>query len=164
MVRACIGVGSNVDRDGNIRSGLRALSELGGPMAVSTVYQSKAWGFEGEDFYNLAVAFDTQLDAVTLCERLRQIEQRHGRVRDVPRFSSRTLDLDLLLYGDLVRHDGLVDVPRKDILTCAFVLRPLVEIAGQLQHPESGIRISAVWEAFDRPDQQTWPVMFDWKQ
>lgn len=160
MVNACIGVGSNVDRDHNIRSGIMALRELGVPMRVSSVYESRAWGFEGDNFYNLAVQLETDIAADTLAERLREIENRHGRTRDVPRFSARTLDLDLLLYGDLVRHDSSVDVPRKDILTCAFVLRPLAEIAGSLQHPESGLTISAIWAAFDRPDQQTWPVEF----
>lgn len=158
MVRAYIGVGSNVDREHNIRSGLRALAGLGPAIFISTIYESKAWGFEGDNFYNLAVGIDTELDATSLSTRLHEIEQQHGRMRNVPRFSSRTLDLDLLLFGDMVRHDSIVDVPRKDILTCAFVLRPLAEIAGQLQHPETGIRISAIWEAFDRPDQQTWPV------
>lgn len=160
MVVACIGIGSNVDRDHNIRSGIQALRDLGVSMRISTVYESRAWGFDGDNFYNLAVQLETRLDADTLAERLREIETQHGRTRNVPRFSARTLDLDLLLYDDLVRHDALVDVPRKDILTCAFVLRPLAEIAGSLQHPESGITISAIWAAFDRPDQQTWPVEF----
>lgn len=161
MVRAYIGIGSNVDRDVNIRSGLRALAALGSAMLVSSVYESRAYGFAGDDFYNLAVALDTDLDAEILCDRLRHIEQQHGRQRNVPRFSSRTLDLDLLLYGDMVRHDELVDVPRRDILSCAFVLGPLAEIAGTLQHPESGIRIGELWQAFDRTDQRIWPVIFD---
>jgi 2-amino-4-hydroxy-6-hydroxymethyldihydropteridine diphosphokinase len=158
MTVAYIGIGSNVDRNANIRSGLKALAQLGSPMVVSTVYESKAFGFDGDNFYNLAVAIDTAIDAPTLNTILHGIEQQHGRARDVPRFSSRTLDLDLLLYGDLVRHDAVLDVPRSDIVSCAFVLRPLADIAGPLQHPESGIRIDALWAAFDRTDQQTWPV------
>lgn len=161
MVRTYIGIGSNTDRDANIRSGMQALKTLGTSIVISTVYESKAYGFEGDDFYNLAVGFDTELEVVALNERLRGIEQQHGRARNVPRFSSRTLDLDLLLYGNLVRHDQIVDVPRGDILTCAFVLRPLAEIAGQLPHPESGIMISEIWKRFKRPDQQTWPVEFE---
>ncbi len=161
MPSAYIGIGSNIARDTNIRAGLKALRQLGSVMVISTVYESKAFGFDGDNFYNLAVALETDIDAPTLNAMLHAIEQKHGRERKVPRFSSRTLDLDLLLYGDMVRHDAVLDVPRGDITTCAFVLRPLAEIAGQLHHPESGIRISDIWAAFDRPEQQTWPVAFN---
>jgi 2-amino-4-hydroxy-6-hydroxymethyldihydropteridine diphosphokinase len=160
MAMAYIGIGSNQDRDANIRSGLQALRQLGSAIVVSTVYESKSFGFDGDNFYNLAVAIDTDIDAPTLNVKLREIEQHHGRERNVPRFSSRTLDLDLLLYGEMVRHDGVLDLPRSDILGCAFVLRPLAEIAGHLQHPESGIKLSDLWAAFDRSEQQTWPVEF----
>ncbi len=161
MTRVYIGIGSNTDRDKNIRSGLQSLGRLGVDMVVSTIYESKSFGFTGDNFYNLAVAFETEMDAPELNSRLREIELQHGRVRNVPRFSSRTLDLDLLLYGDMIRHDALVDVPRADIMTCAFVLGPLAEIAAQLPHPESGIRINEIWGAFNRTDQQIWPVAFD---
>ena len=161
MVRAYIGIGSNTARDKNIRSGLQALNQLGTNMTVSAIYESKSYGFEGENFYNLAVMLDTTLEAPELNNSLRMIEQQHGRERNVPRFSSRTLDLDLLLYGDLIRHDALIDVPRRDILTCAFVLGPLAEIAGKLVHPETGMAIGEIWNAFDRSDQQIWPVEFN---
>lgn len=164
MPSAYVGIGSNIDRDTNIRSGLSALKQLGCAMVTSTVYESKAFGFDGDNFYNLAVALETDIDAPVLNAMLRDIEQNHGRERNVPRFSSRTLDLDLLMYGDMIRHDAVLDVPRGDIMTCAFVLRPLAEIAGQLQHPESGIRISEIWARFDRPEQQTWPVEFNTAQ
>ena len=161
MVCAYIGIGSNMDRYKNIRSGLQALQLLGTNMSVSAIYESKSYGFEGDNFYNLAVMLETTLEAHDLNNSLREIEKRHGRVRNVPRFSSRTLDLDLLLYGNLIRHDALLDVPRRDIMTCAFVLGPLAEIAGQLTHPETGQGINEIWSAFDRAGQQIWPVEFN---
>lgn len=161
MAAAYIGIGSNVNRDENIRAGLKAIRPLGTSMQVSSIYESKAYGFDSDNFYNLTVRLETSLDAETLNGKLRQIEQQYGRLRDVPRFSSRTLDLDLLLYDELVRHDVVLDIPRADILGCAFVLRPLAEIAGQLQHPETGITIKSLWDKFDSSQQPTWVVEFD---
>lgn len=160
MPRAYIGVGSNIDRETNIRSGMQELQALGSVDRVSPVYESKAYGFEGENFYNLAVCLATDLVPAILVERLRHIEDRHGRARQVPRYSSRTLDLDLLLYGDMVCHDDKLDIPRKDILTCAFVLRPLADIAGACRHPEKGITLREIWAGFNRPGQDIWTVPF----
>lgn len=161
MGKAFIGIGSNVDREQNIRSGLREIAGLGTMMSVSSVYESKAYGFEGDNFYNLAIGLETDTSPHTLNDILREIEDRHGRERNVPRFSSRSLDLDLLLYDDLVCHDGNLEVPRADIVNCAFVLGPLVEIAGDIRHPESGVRIRDIWASFNREDQEIWVVGFD---
>jgi 2-amino-4-hydroxy-6-hydroxymethyldihydropteridine diphosphokinase len=158
MATAYIGIGSNVDRDENIRSGIQQLAELGSELIISTVYESKAYGFIGDNFYNLTVGLDTDLSALELNKLLREIEDNHGRLRNVSRFSSRTLDLDLLIYGDLVRHDKELDVPRQDILTYAFVLKPLAEIASDFIHPESMLKISKIWESFNKKDQELWPV------
>jgi 2-amino-4-hydroxy-6-hydroxymethyldihydropteridine diphosphokinase len=139
---------------------MHELNHLGAGIVISTVYESRAYGFIGDNFYNLAVGLDTELAPAVLAGLLREIEDRHGRARNLPRFSPRTLDLDLLLYGDMVCHDEDLNVPRRDIMTCAFVLKPLTEIAGEIRHPESGLRIREIWEAFDRPDQDIWPVEF----
>jgi 2-amino-4-hydroxy-6-hydroxymethyldihydropteridine diphosphokinase len=139
---------------------MRELSRLGVEIQVSAVYESRAYGFTGDNFYNLVVGMETGLAPVALVSMLRDIEDRHGRTRDVPRFSSRTLDLDLLLYGDMIRHDDSIDVPRGEIMTCAFVLRPLAEIAAGIRHPETRVPIREIWQAFDRPGQDIWPVEF----
>jgi 2-amino-4-hydroxy-6-hydroxymethyldihydropteridine diphosphokinase len=161
MSRAFIGIASNIDREKNIRSGLDQLSELGAIMAMSGVYENKAVGFIGDNFYNLAIKLGTELPVLELNRLLREIEDRHGRLRDVPRFSDRTLDLDLLIYDELVRHDDELDIPRQDILTYAFVLKPLAEIAAEVKHPESGLKLADIWESFDQSDQELWPVIFD---
>lgn len=160
MPRVYIGIGSNVDRQYNIQSGIRLLSQLGTSMTVSRVYESRAVGFQGDNFYNLVIGMDTDLSAYELNRKLREIEDRYGRLRDVSRFSSRTLDLDLLIYGDMVVHDQELDVPRDDILTYAFVLKPLVEIAAEVIHPETGVKLGEIWDSFNGQSQEIWEVDF----
>lgn len=147
MTRVYVSIGSNLDRRRNVRSALAALARAFGRLAVSPVYESEAVGFEGPPFYNLVVGFDTDRPLEGVAEILRAIEEAHGRRRVGPRFADRSLDLDLLLYGDLVRHDGRFDIPRPEITREAYVLRPLADIAGAARHPESGATFAELWEA-----------------
>jgi 2-amino-4-hydroxy-6-hydroxymethyldihydropteridine diphosphokinase len=91
---------------------------------------------------------------------LRNIEDSHGRDRSGPRFSARTVDLDLLLYDDVILHENKLDIPRNEITKNAFVLWPLAEIAPQYIHPEIKQSISGLWEAFDKNSQRLWPIEF----
>jgi 2-amino-4-hydroxy-6-hydroxymethyldihydropteridine diphosphokinase len=144
MPRVYVSVGSNVDKERNIPSAVAALRDRFGELVCSSVYETEAVGFEGGDFYNLVVGFDTAQSLEEVTDTLRQIENTHGRVRGGARFSSRTLDLDILLYGAEVRHDERFDVPRDEIPRYAFVLLPLVEIAGEVVHPETGEHLAAM--------------------
>jgi 2-amino-4-hydroxy-6-hydroxymethyldihydropteridine diphosphokinase len=99
------------------------------------------------------VAFDTREPLESVYKALAEIETAHGRVREGPRFSSRTLDLDILLYGNLVRHDADFDIPRDEILKYAFVLGPLAEIAPALAHPETGKSFQELWRTFTGPKE-----------
>jgi len=158
MARVYVSVGSNVDRERNVRSSLDALRERFGRLDCSRVYQTEAVGFEGEPFYNLVVGFDTDLAPRELVDLLHAIEAAHGRRRDQPSFSDRSLDLDLLLYDDrVVDEPGLV-LPRPEILEYAFVLGPLAELAGGLRHPLLGRSYRALWDAFDTSGQAMRPV------
>ncbi len=124
MTRVYISLGSNIERERHIRAGLDALQTEFGELQVSRVFESEAVGFNGRPFYNLVVGADTELPLATLCQRLRAMEFAHGREPDAKKFAPRTLDLDLLLYGELVCETPLV-LPRGEILSNAFVLWPL---------------------------------------
>lgn len=148
MATVYVGVGSNIERERNVRSGLTELARRFGPLRVSSVLECEAVGFEGPAFYNLVVGFDTALAPEALAEALREVEYAHGRPRGpVSRNSSRTLDLDLLLYDQLVRHDGRLEVPRQDLYKYAFVAWPMAELAPALRHPETGETMAAIWRS-----------------
>ena len=145
--RVYVGIGSNVEREKNIRGGLAALARYYGALTVSPVYRARAIGFEGDDFFNLVAAFDTGKTVDELESDLRRIEFEHGRRRQEDRFSARTLDIDLLLYGDLVSKQHRV--PRADITKYAFVLKPLFDLAPDLIHPRTGKSVTQIWREFD---------------
>ncbi len=148
MPRVYVSIGSNVERERNIRAAVTALRARFGLLHLSRVYQTPAVGFAGEDFYNLVAAFDTAEPIERVRETLIAIEAAQGRERNGPRFGPRTLDLDILLYGDLVRHSDGFDVPRGEITQRAFVLGPLAELAPDLRHPETGESLREMWERF----------------
>lgn len=150
MPTAYISIGSNIERDKNIPSSLAALKHCFGKLTISSVYESEPVGFAGESFYNLVAGFDSDLPVREIAKQLRQIEQDHGRTREAQKFSARTLDLDLILYGDLIISDGCLQIPRDEIERYAFVLEPLAEIASDLTHPVSGKSYAVLWQEFDK--------------
>lgn len=162
MTRVYAGLGSNVDKDKNIPAGLSALADHFSPLAVSTVYESEPLGFRGDNFYNLVVGFDTDLSALQVVKIFKSIESSSGRLpssqNDTSRTISHTLDIDLLLFGDLVQHDDQIDVPRNDIKQYPFVICPLAEIAGDFKHPETGLSLTDIWQSFDKDGYQLKPV------
>ena len=163
MARVYLGIGSNIDRERNIVAGLEAVSGLLGELRLSPVYDSSAVGFDGQPFLNLVVAAETALPVGELARRLRAIEFAHGRAPDATRFSSRRLDIDILLYGALVETTDGVELPRGEILENAFVLRPLADLAGDELHPLAGRSYSALWADYVNPRQRLWRVDFEWR-
>lgn len=149
MERVYVSIGSNVDRERNISGSLRALRARFGPLAVSSIHECPAVGFVGDDFYNLVAAFDSDEPVDTVNAVLHDIEDRFDRDRSQPKFSPRTLDLDLLLYGAHCIEAGKLVLPRPDIERVAFVLGPLAELAGDRPHPVTGEPIAAMWARFD---------------
>ncbi len=149
MARVYISIGSNIDKEKNIPSSVKALQEHFGDLDISNVYETKAVGFEGDDFHNLVVGFDTDESPLEISNVLKKVEADHDRTRGKEKFESRTLDLDQLLYGDLVMQMDGVNLPHTDILRYNFVLKPLTELAGEVEHPEEEKTINELWEAYE---------------
>lgn len=159
MPEIFVGIGSNVEPERNIRAGISLLREHFGELGLSPVYRNPAVGFDGDDFFNLAAQFHSQLDFHKVHAVLEQIEFACGRLRGGPRYAPRTLDVDLLLYGDVV-HDAAPVLPRKDILRYAFVLKPLADIAPGHRHPVTGRTFAEHWAQFDAASQSLARVTF----
>lgn len=156
-----ISLGTNIERELHTRNGLNCLYQAYGSLQLSSVFESEAVGFEGSAFYNLVIGAKTHEPVEQVCQRLKQIELDNGRVRGQKKFAPRTLDLDLLLYDDLITSDAVV-LPREEILYNAFVLQPLAEIAPNLAHPVTGQCYADMWQVFDKNKQQLWPIAFEW--
>jgi 2-amino-4-hydroxy-6-hydroxymethyldihydropteridine diphosphokinase len=160
MTTIYISLGSNIDREENTRAGVNALRQAFGELTLSSVYESEAVGFDGDAFYNMVIACEVSTPVHETNQILRAIEDANGRDRSGPRFSSRTLDLDLLLYDDLVIDENGLKLPRGEILKNAFVLWPLAEIAPDQVHPETGARFAKLWAAFDKSKENLKPIDF----
>lgn len=160
-VRVWLSLGSNIEPEANIRSAVAALKRRFGDLIVSPVYENEPVGFDGDPFLNLVVGFDTKQSAKALADILRQIEDEHGRVRDGNAFSPRTLDIDLLTYGQRVIHAPGMHLPRDEIKRYAFVLLPLSQVAGDELHPIDGVSYSRLWQQFDKSDQGLRAVELD---
>ena len=147
-----VSVGSNVNRRKNITLALEQLANEFGAIEQSSVYESDAVGFNSAPFYNLVIGFQTDELPRDIQEKLHTIEDACGRVRSQS-LSARTMDLDLLLYADLVVDEAGLCLPRSDITRYAFVLCPLAEIAGEEKHPVSNACYADMWAVFDDPEQ-----------
>ena len=150
MAHVYVSIGSNIDKEINIPSSINELERQYGPLEISNVYETKAVGFEGDDFYNLVVGFQSNDSPNEISQKLKEIEVNHDRTRGKEQFDSRTLDLDQLLYDDLVMHMDSVNIPHRDILRYNFVLKPLAEIAGGVMHPEEHKTIHELWCAAEK--------------
>jgi 2-amino-4-hydroxy-6-hydroxymethyldihydropteridine diphosphokinase len=152
MSTAYLGLGSNIDARANIASGIEALREAFGEVALSPIYRAPAVGFPGNDFINLVARIQTGLGPLELRAFLHGLEDRQGRVRGQPKYSDRTLDIDILMYDDLYLVGPVLEVPRDEILTAAHVLRPLSELAPGLLHPACRRTMAELWDDFPGKD------------
>lgn len=144
---AYLSLGSNLDPERHLRAAAAALRERFAAVRFSPVYCVPAVGFEGPDFLNAAVVLDSDLDPFALDAWLHVLEDQQGRRRDVPRFSSRTLDLDLVFYDDIVlKGPGHLELPRPE-LRHAFVLKPLVDVASDFRDPLTQRTLGELWTA-----------------
>jgi 2-amino-4-hydroxy-6-hydroxymethyldihydropteridine diphosphokinase len=151
MAKAYLSLGSNLDPEANLRSGIAALRERFGSVVLSPVYRTRAVGFDGAEFLNAAAIIDTDLDPHALNAWLHAVEDAHGRDRSGPRFGDRTLDIDIVLFDDRVLEGlGNLRIPRPE-LRHAFVLKPLADVAPDVCEPLSGKSLAQLWAA--HPDR-----------
>lgn len=147
MAKAYLSLGSNQSPDIHLPQALAELRAQFGEVIASPTYRTPAEGFDGPDFLNAAAIIETGMDIVALDAWLHALEDAHGRRRDVPRFSSRPLDIDIVFYDDLVFcGPGNLQVPRPE-LRHAFVLKPLADIAPGYRDPLSGKTLAELWAA-----------------
>jgi len=144
-----LGIGSNVDAENHVQVGLAELRQQFGQVQMSPVYRSSAVGFDGDDFLNLVVCIETGLQPLQLKHWLNALENRYGRLRDVAKFSDRTLDIDILMYDDLYVRLPELSLPRGEILQFAHVLKPLADLVPDLVHPVIRQTIAQLWAAFE---------------
>lgn len=157
-----LSLGSNMQREHNISSGLDALAQHFGDVRISPVYESESVGFDGSPFYNLVATIHTTMPVGELVDLLHQIEADHGRQRSDKKFASRTLDIDVLTYGDATGVIDGVELPRAEILYHAFVLLPLVDVAANEKHPQEQITYADILAAKDFATQKLWQIPFQW--
>ena len=126
----------------------QGLEAIYGELILSSVYRNPTVGFKGNDFLNMVIGFSTRETPEQIVANLERLHQRAGRCRQANPFCSRTLDLDLLMCGDVVRPE--LKLPHGDIQKYGFVLGPLAEIAPDLRHPVTGFTMRELWAGFDR--------------
>lgn len=153
MTRVYVSIGSNFDREKNICYALDNLQQTFLHLTFSSVYKSQDIRNESADFYNLVAGFNTNTDLVNLLKRFKQLEHCCGRVK---KGVVCPLDLDLLLFGNIIYHQGKIQVPKTQILEHTFVLKPLAEIAGDEKHPVMGKRFKDLWDEF--PNKKRHPL------
>jgi 2-amino-4-hydroxy-6-hydroxymethyldihydropteridine diphosphokinase len=150
MPQVFVAAGSNVAPLEHMARATGELARAFPDVRFSPWYQNRAAGFDGSDFINLVAAFRTELSIDDLLVVLRGIEALCGRPREAPRWAPRTMDLDVLLYGDLICQRSGVTLPRPDLLVRAYMLGPLADLAPDLVHPSAGVTIGQLWRRFDK--------------
>ena len=163
MATVYLSLGSNIAVQDNITAALDGLEDEFGTLQISSVYESESVGFSGDNFFNLVVGVRTATAVGEISQCLKRLENSRLRDRTTPKFSARTLDIDILCVDDLYGAIDGIDLPRDEILKNAFVLLPLSEIAGDRLHPLTGVSYAQHWHDYDKHRQKLWPVEFVWR-
>ena len=147
MAKAYLSLGSNEQPEHYLQLAVNALRETFGDIILSDWVHTKAVGFDGPDFINGAAIIETDMDVYQLNDWLHALEDANSRRRDVPRFSNRTLDIDIIFFDDLIlQGPGNLQIPRPE-LKHAFVLGPLAQIAPDYVNPETGVDLASQWKS-----------------
>ncbi|MDF2153274.1 2-amino-4-hydroxy-6-hydroxymethyldihydropteridine diphosphokinase [Vibrio sp. CAU 1672] len=151
MISTYIGVGTNIDREKHARVAYRELHHLGVDLQVSPVYECAPIGFSSQNFYNFIISLNTELSLNEFVRRLREIEYKWGRAEDAQKYQDRTLDLDVVLFGDCVSAQN-PELPRSDIFKYPFVTKPMYDLQPDLLIPGDGRSVAQVWQAMQPID------------
>ena len=158
MAKVYLGLGSNIDSQYHLRLGIRELRLYFGDLELSKIYRNAALGFNGADFLNMVVGLETDDSPEQIQGEIAAIHQRIGRRPVTAKYSSRPLDIDLLLYEDRIYDEPGLQLPRRDVLEYSFVLQPLAELAPSLVHPVTGKSIASQWAEYDKDSHPLTPV------
>jgi len=158
MSRAFVALGSSIEPAASMSAAARALKARFPDAHFSTCYRNAPFGFEGPDFINAVVEFCTELPVTALITVLHEIEAQCGRGREDPKWAPRAMDLDLLLYDELVTSGPGYTLPRPDLLERVYMLGPLAELAPQRRHPVAGLRFGELWAAYPRTAEALTPT------
>jgi 2-amino-4-hydroxy-6-hydroxymethyldihydropteridine diphosphokinase len=158
MPEVYVAAGSNVEPEKHLGLASVQLSKHFPGVRLSPWYRNRAVGFEGADFINFVAGFPTELALEAVLARLHGIEALCGRAREAPRWAPRTMDLDILLYGDRLVDTPALCLPRPDLLKRAYMLGPLADLAPTLVHPTVHLTIGELWRRFDRAAHPLEPV------
>ncbi|HMN44628.1 MAG TPA: 2-amino-4-hydroxy-6-hydroxymethyldihydropteridine diphosphokinase [Povalibacter sp.] len=150
MPEVFVAAGSNVQPEINLRKALDALERIYAPLTISPAYRNKAVGFEGEDFINLVLGFITTDSLIDVRRNLQSVEALCGRVPDAPKWAPRSMDLDILLYDDVVSDEPGYLLPRPDLVKRPYMLKPMADIAPDRMHPTRRRTMRELWAAFDQ--------------
>ena len=162
MTTLALSIGSNIDAESNIRAALDALNLEFENIRNSTTYESQAVGFIGDNFLNLVVLAETNKGLEDVTTFLKRLEDQLGRDRKQAKFSGRTMDIDILLYGDESGMCCGIELPRPEVTENAFVLQPLSELLPNAVHPTTGMSYQKLWQDYDKSKQRLWPIETDW--
>lgn len=141
-------IGSNIEPDKHLKLTVEKLSPPFGQLILSPVYESEPVGFSGDNFLNMVVGFASDSDVDTVARKLDEIESEILGLEKRQRFAPRVIDIDLLLYDGFSGEVQGEVLPHRDILSYAFVLRPLADIASDLEHPTERKCYADLWRSF----------------
>jgi len=153
-----VAAGSNVAPEQNLTRAVAALAREFPGVRCSPWYRNRAVGFDGADFINLVAGFDTSRPVREVLATLHAIEAQCGRPREAPRWAPRSMDLDVLLYGDLLCDEPGLRLPRPDLLKRAYMLGPLAQLAPEVMHPTAHLSMGELWRRFDQAAHPLQPL------
>ncbi len=157
-----VSIGSNIHRKKHVQASVDALTARFGGIELSSIYETEAVGFGGDPFYNLVARFEADDSARGINQFFKEVEAKHGRVKGGKKFAARTLDIDLILYGDERIDTEELQLPRDEIEKYAFVLEPLAELAPTARYMISGETFLDMWERLKKQGDMASAPTVDW--